>query len=80
SSKVLVVNSDAEFSNALSKLQDGKGLAIAYFTAAWCGPCRTKSPIVDNLSTSYSNVTFMKLDIDQKNLSETLKNLQIELV
>lgn len=67
------MNSDAEFSDALSKAQDNEGLAIAYFTATWCGPCRAIAPIVENLSTSYSNVTILKLDIDQETLSNSLQ-------
>lgn len=73
SSKILLVNSDAEFSNALSKAQDNQGLAIAYFTATWCGPCRAIAPVVENLSTSYSNVTILKLDIDEETLSNSLQ-------
>lgn len=73
SSKVLLVNSDAEFSNVLSKAQDNQGLAIAYFTATWCGPCRAIAPIVENLSTSYPNVTILKLDIDLETLSNSLQ-------
>ncbi|XP_057821345.2 thioredoxin O2, mitochondrial isoform X2 [Cryptomeria japonica] len=80
SSKIVVVNSDSEFSNLLSKAQEDKGLAVAYFTAVWCGPCRTIAPLVDNLSTSYPNVTFMKLDIDQENLSNTLRNSGVSSV
>uniref|UniRef100_A0A0D6R5V8 Thioredoxin domain-containing protein n=1 Tax=Araucaria cunninghamii TaxID=56994 RepID=A0A0D6R5V8_ARACU len=74
SSKILIVNSDTEFSNVLSKAQENNGLAIAYFTAVWCGPCRAIAPLVENLSTNHSGVTFLKLDIDQESLSNTLRN------
>eukprot|EP01018_Ginkgo_biloba_P007901 Gb_27493 [translate_table: standard] len=80
SSRVLVVNSDAEFSSALSKAQDNQGLAIVYFTATWCGPCKTISPIVDNLSTNYSKATFLKVDVDQENLVKTLGSSDVTSV
>jgi len=33
--------------------------------AAWCGPCRMLSPIVDQLAEEMSGVTFGKLNVDQ---------------
>jgi thioredoxin 1 len=33
--------------------------------AAWCGPCRMLSPIVDQLSEERTDITFGKLNVDQ---------------
>jgi len=35
---------------------------ILYFSAAWCGPCKTLAPIMDGLS---GEIVFNKVDVDQ---------------
>jgi thioredoxin len=41
------------------------GLAVIYFTAAWCGPCRMVAPKVDELAALYGQVRFAKVDVDE---------------
>jgi thioredoxin 1 len=36
--------------------------------AAWCGPCRMLSPVVDQLAEEMSGVTFGKLNVDQNQM------------
>ncbi|XP_061360499.1 thioredoxin O2, mitochondrial-like [Gastrolobium bilobum] len=79
-SDVILVNSEEEFNNILSKVQDNSLHAIFYFTAVWCGPCRFISPIVGELSKKYPHVTTYKIDIDQEALQGTLGKLQITSV
>ncbi|KAL4196777.1 hypothetical protein AMTRI_Chr04g247920 [Amborella trichopoda] len=40
-------------------------LAILYFTAAWCGPCRFIAPVFEELASKYLEVVFLKVDIDE---------------
>ena len=44
-----------------------KSHVLLYFTATWCGPCKTISPIVESYSnnTFYKHVEFYKIDIDE---------------
>ena len=42
-------------------------LTIIDCWAAWCGPCRMLSPIIDELSEQYAQVTFGKLNVDENN-------------
>ena len=38
--------------------------------APWCGPCRTLSPIIDELATDYANgVKVAKLNVDENPLT-----------
>ncbi len=34
---------------------------ILYFTASWCGPCRTLGPIMESLS---GQINYQKIDVD----------------
>ncbi len=37
---------------------------VLYFSAVWCGPCKTFGPIVEFVSQTYPDVKFVKVDID----------------
>ncbi|KAK7399815.1 hypothetical protein VNO78_11008 [Psophocarpus tetragonolobus] len=79
-SDLVLVNTEEEFNNILTKVQDHSLHAIFYFTAVWCGPCRFISPIVGELSKKYPHVTTYKIDIDQEAIQGTVGKLQITSV
>lgn len=58
--KVKVVTSENFDSTVKSN-----ALTIIDCWAAWCGPCRMFSPIIDELAEEYSKVTFGKLNVDE---------------
>jgi len=35
---------------------------ILYFSAAWCGPCKTLGPVIESLS---GQINYRKIDVDQ---------------
>ena len=43
---------------------EGKKILVQY-TASWCGPCRALTPRLSNLSNKYTDVTFVKVDVDE---------------
>ncbi|GAB4839922.1 hypothetical protein Ancab_020632 [Ancistrocladus abbreviatus] len=40
-------------------------LMVIDFSASWCPPCRFMEPIVDGFSTTYTDVEFIKIDVDE---------------
>jgi len=39
-------------------------LRLLYFTANWCGPCRAFSPVADKVLSQFSDVDYLKVDVD----------------
>lgn len=39
--------------------------SVAYFTASWCPPCRTISPVFATLSGKHADVKFLKVDVSK---------------
>ncbi|KAJ7978977.1 Thioredoxin [Quillaja saponaria] len=79
-SKIVLVKSEEDFTNSFSNAQDKSLPAVFYFTAAWCGPCRFISPVIEELSQKYPHVTTYKIDIDQESIQGTLGKLHITAV
>jgi len=38
---------------------------VLKFSAAWCGPCRTLSPIFNEIKSEISGVNYIDIDVDK---------------
>ena len=47
-------------------------IALVDFWAPWCAPCRMMAPILEKLASEMPNVSFMKLNVDDTDVSEEL--------
>lgn len=38
---------------------------LVQFSAEWCGPCKMLGPVIDEISTQYENINFVKVNVDE---------------
>lgn len=63
--KIVGIHSVSELETMLNAASKASRLAVLYFTATWCGPCRFISPFYTSLPGKYPKVAFLKADIDE---------------
>ncbi|XP_024970296.1 TPR repeat-containing thioredoxin TDX isoform X2 [Cynara cardunculus var. scolymus] len=63
--EVVTIHKAVELETRLSGSSRSNQLAILYFTATWCGPCRLMGPLYTKMAAKYPKVAFLKIDIDE---------------
>ena len=67
----------AEFEELLSS---GRTF-VCDFWASWCGPCRMLAPVMDEVSKSFPNAEFVKVNVDEnENLAARYNVMSIPYV
>ncbi|HOO80387.1 MAG TPA: thioredoxin [Lachnospiraceae bacterium] len=57
---------------------ENKGVVLIDFWAAWCGPCRMLSPVVDEVAAEETEVKVVKVNVDeQSDLAEQFRVMSI---
>ncbi|RCV40415.1 hypothetical protein SEVIR_9G050800v4 [Setaria viridis] len=51
-------------------------LAVIYFSASWCGPCRFIEPALKQMASTFADVEFIKIDVDE--LAEVAGEWKVE--
>jgi len=73
---VTVCETPADYEASVSAA--GDNLVVAYYTAAWCGPCKQIAPIYEAHSDEYADVAFLKIDVDDND--EQAANASISMM
>lgn len=50
---------------AFDKAVKSNKAVVADFWAPWCGPCKMVLPLVERISKDYTDVTFLKVDVEE---------------
>lgn len=59
---------EIRFKSELDEELKKENLLVLDFYADWCGPCKSLSPILDELDKEYPNVDFLKINVNNLDL------------
>lgn len=52
--------------NFQDEVLSASGIVLVDFWAAWCGPCRMLSPVVDEIAAEYPHIKVGKVNVDEQ--------------
>lgn len=70
--EILEIKNTEEFENEVLK---SEGCVFVDFFATWCMPCKMMAGIIDKMAEEYTNVKFVKVDVDQNRELATKYNI-----
>ncbi|CAN6454777.1 unnamed protein product [Victoria cruziana] len=65
SDAVLFIHNVADWRSHFDSVNGSNKLLVVDFSASWCGPCRFIEPAVHELARRFTNVSFVKIDVDE---------------
>ena len=63
--------------NEFNEIINSDNLTVVKFSADWCGPCRTLTGIMDDVTPDYQNVNFIEIDVEGDGMDEIVSNYSI---
>ncbi|KAM7468576.1 hypothetical protein LguiB_016138 [Lonicera macranthoides] len=63
--QVISFQSSDEWRTHFEASRESDKLMVIDFFASWCGPCKLMEPIVHEFAAKYTNVVFVKIDVDK---------------
>ncbi|OIT21894.1 PREDICTED: thioredoxin H2-like [Nicotiana attenuata] len=64
-SQVIAFHSSTKWKLHFDALKDTNKLVVIDFTATWCGPCKNMEPVINDYAAKYTDVEFVKIDVDE---------------
>ncbi|KAF8088260.1 hypothetical protein N665_0547s0010 [Sinapis alba] len=61
---IVEMKNESQWKSQFNALKDTNKLLVIEFTAKWCGPCKFLEPRLEDLAAKYTNVEFVKIDVD----------------
>ncbi|KAK6931172.1 Thioredoxin domain [Dillenia turbinata] len=62
---VIAFHSSAGWRAHFQATKSSSKLMVIDFTATWCGPCRLMEPVLNEFAAKYTDVDFIKIDVDE---------------
>lgn len=75
-SSVLSFHSSARWQLHFNSAQESSKLMVIDFSATWCGPCRLMEPSFNAMASKYTDVEFVKIDVDE--LSDVAQHFGVQ--
>ncbi|XP_018446242.2 thioredoxin H2, partial [Raphanus sativus] len=63
--RVMKFSSSARWQLHFNEIKESSKLLVVDFSASWCGPCRMIEPAFIAMSAKFTDVEFVKLDVDE---------------
>ncbi|XXG48424.1 hypothetical protein AAC387_Pa02g2875 [Persea americana] len=64
-SGVMSFHSTASWKAHFDGCKESNKLMVIDFSATWCGPCRFMEPVLNDLAAQFTDVVFVKIDVDE---------------
>uniref|UniRef100_A0A5B6Z7Y3 Thioredoxin domain-containing protein n=1 Tax=Davidia involucrata TaxID=16924 RepID=A0A5B6Z7Y3_DAVIN len=64
-SQVLAFHSSPKWRAHFEASKETNKLIVIDFTATWCRPCRFMEPAINEFAAKYTDVEFIKIDVDE---------------
>ncbi|KAH7532603.1 hypothetical protein FEM48_Zijuj04G0038900 [Ziziphus jujuba var. spinosa] len=64
-SQVRSFHSSERWQLHFNEVKESNKLVVIDFSATWCGPCKLMEPIFNALSSKFTDVDFVKIDVDE---------------
>ncbi|CAL1357293.1 unnamed protein product [Linum trigynum] len=74
---VVEVHSASQWKVFIDDSRENNKLLVIQFTATWCGPCRLMVPAMEEFAAKYTEVMFIKIDVDKLPLVARQYDVQI---
>ncbi|GMI99202.1 thioredoxin 2, THIOREDOXIN H2, Arabidopsis thioredoxin h2 [Hibiscus trionum] len=65
SSRVLSFHSAPRWQLHFNSVKETPKLMVIDFSASWCGPCKFMEPALNDMAAKFTDVEFVKLDVDE---------------
>ncbi|XP_010431035.1 PREDICTED: thioredoxin H2-like [Camelina sativa] len=64
-SRLFKFSSSARWQLHYNEIKESNKLLVVDFSASWCGPCRMIEPTIHAMADKFTDVDFVKLDVDE---------------
>ncbi|XP_057949191.1 thioredoxin H2-like [Malania oleifera] len=75
-SPIIAFHTSAQWKAHFNACKETPKLMVIDFTATWCGPCRFMEPALKEFASKYTDVEFIKVDVDE--LADVARQFQIQ--